>query len=163
MPLPIRELPPASDLAKLAQGGDVSGVSLVLTLFLTARELYASTERFFARFDISDAKWSVLMLLATAPAKRLQPSEIAAKLAVTRATVTGLLKGLERDRLVTRSADEADGRFDVIRLSRAGAALLRTMMPALANRHATATAGLSARERQQLVALLHKVRIPADD
>ena len=68
MPLPIRELPPASDLAKLAQGGDVSGVSLVLTLFLTARELYASTERFFARFDISDAKWSVLMLLATAPA-----------------------------------------------------------------------------------------------
>jgi DNA-binding MarR family transcriptional regulator len=160
VPLPIRDLPADRELAALTDGGDASPVTLVLTLLLVARELYSSADRFFAGHGISDAKWSVLMLLASAPARRLQPSEIAARLAVTRATVTGVLRGLERDGLVARHAHPRDGRSAHLTLTRRGTALLARMKPELARRHAETVAALTPAQSRTLVRLLRALRVP---
>ncbi len=162
MPLPLREIPSTDDFGRLLPGVDPVAAAALLTLLLVSRDLAASTEKFFAGFGISDGKWSLLMLLAAAPAKRLRPSELAAKLTVSRATISGLLKGLERDRYVSRVEDRSDGRVDAVRITRSGTALLRKMVPRLARRHAAATAALSTAECATLIALLRKLQIPAD-
>ena len=141
-------------------GVEPAATAALLTLFLVSRDLYAATERFFGAFGISDGKWSLLMLLAASSAKRMRPSELAAKLAVTRATITGLLKGLERDGLVSRAHDARDGRVDAVRITRSGTALLRKMIPLLAQRHAAATAALSTAECTTLISLLQKISVP---
>ena len=160
MPLPLRDIPSNADLGRLLPGIEPAAAAAILTLLLVARDISASTEKFFGSFGISDGKWSVLMLLAAAPAKRLRPSELAAHLAVSRATITGLLKGLERDGLVSRGLDATDGRVETVHITRRGTALLRTMIPQLTRRHAASTAGLSTSECTTMVALLQKLRVP---
>jgi DNA-binding MarR family transcriptional regulator len=103
-----------------------------------------------------------MMLLASAPKRRLAPSHIAAKLTVTRATVSGLINGLERAGLVTREAHPVDGRAEYVHLSRSGLKLLRTMIPALAGRHAYTVAALTRAERETFVAMLRRLRVPAE-
>ena len=160
MPLPIRDLPLEEHLQAISDEGDTSAARAILTLFFTSRALYGSTQSLFKQHGISDAKWSVLMILATAEGRGLQPSEIAAQLTVTRGTVTGLLNGLERDRLVTRHTHAGDGRRDVIRLSSGGARLLKDVAPAIARWHAEAAAALTRSERQTLIRLLQKLQAP---
>jgi DNA-binding MarR family transcriptional regulator len=160
LPLPLREIPSIRELGRRLPGVDPLAAASVLTLLLVARDLAASTEKFFGAYGISDGKWSVLMLLSGAPAKRMRPSELAAALTVSRATITGLLKGLERDGLVSRTGDAADGRADIVRITSGGSALLRKMVPALAKRHAATTATLSRSECETLIGLLQKLRLP---
>jgi DNA-binding MarR family transcriptional regulator len=162
LPLPLREIPSTDDLGRLLPGVEPTAAAALLTLLLVSRDLAAATEKFFAGFGISDGKWSVLMLLAASPAKRLRPSELAAQLTVSRATITGLLKGLERDRYVSRVDDRNDGRVDAVRITRSGTALLQKMVPRLARRHAASTAQLSTAECATLIALLRKLRIPVE-
>jgi DNA-binding MarR family transcriptional regulator len=160
MPLPLREIPSNADLERFLPGMEPAAAAALLTLLLVAREISASTETFFGSFGISDGKWSVLMLLAAAPEKRLRPSELAASLTVSRATITGLLKGLERDGLVSRGLDPSDGRVETVRITRRATALLRKMLPLLTRRHAASTAGLTKSECATMVALLKKLHVP---
>ncbi len=141
-------------------GVEPCAIAALLTLFMVSRDLYAATERFFGTYGISDGKWSLLMLLAASPEKRMRPSELAVALTVTRATITGLLKGLEDDGLVSRARDADDGRVAAVRITRSGTRLLHKMLPLLAQRHAASTAALSSAECTQLIALLQKVRVP---
>ena len=48
------------------------------------------------------------MILNRNPEEGLNPSDLAAKCGVTRATMTGLLDSLERKRLIRRESDQAD-------------------------------------------------------
>ncbi len=157
MPLPIRDLPSAALREALP---DAPAAHAVLTLFLVARELYAAFEGFFAKHGISDAKWSVLMLLATAPSGRLTPSAIADRLAVSRATVSGLLKGLVRAGFATRSAHDDDARVAHVRITTSGRALLTQLLPQLGALHRETAAGLTVHERDELVRLLGALRVP---
>ncbi|MGE4373756.1 MAG: MarR family winged helix-turn-helix transcriptional regulator [Xanthobacter sp.] len=69
--------------------------------------------------QLSEGKFVLLYLLARAP-DGLSPYELAEQAGVTRATVTGLLDGLERSHLVQRHAHPEDRRRLTIRLSAEG-------------------------------------------
>ena len=61
-----------------------------------ARQALAAQQAFYDRYGLSEGKLVVLLLLQQAPHYRLAPSVLAEVAGVKRATITGLLAGLER-------------------------------------------------------------------
>ena len=89
--------------------------------------------------------------------KGLSPSELAGNLGVTRATVTGLLDGLERENLVRREPNLSDRRALMIHLTSEGKKRLETILPEHFKRIQKLMSGLDDNEKGNLIALLKKV------
>jgi DNA-binding MarR family transcriptional regulator len=87
----------------------------------------------------------------------LSPHQLAERAGVTRATVTGLLDGLEREQLVSRHSDPDDKRRIHVRLTRAGQTLSARLFDQQTQWIASLFADISATERQVLGTLLHRV------
>lgn len=104
----------------------------------------------------------LLFLLDVAP-DGLAPNALAEQAGVTRATVTGLLDGLEREGLIERHANAEDRRALCIRLTSKGKQLASTVIDQHGRWIAGLFGNLSAHERKQLAALLEKVRGPKSD
>jgi DNA-binding MarR family transcriptional regulator len=109
-----------------------------------------------APHGLSEGRFVLLFLLAAAP-DGLAPNALAERAGVSRATVTGLLDGLEREGLIERHADASDRRALRIRLTPKGQRVEKTVF----DQHGRWIAGLfghlSEGEREQLAALLDKV------
>jgi DNA-binding MarR family transcriptional regulator len=118
-----------------------------------ALELHAQ-----GRYRISAGRLALLELLDGGPPLALRPAELAERLGVTRATVSGLLDALEADGLVVRRPDPRDGRGVRVALSAAGREWMGRNLPGHSGRLAAVTRALTAEERSRLLALLDKVR-----
>ena len=99
---------------------DAGAVEAFLTLLRTGSDVLAALEKFLSTHGLSQGSWTVLMVLNRDPLTTLMPSELADKCGVTRATMTGLLDGLERQRLLRREPDTADRRTLRVSLTRDG-------------------------------------------
>jgi DNA-binding MarR family transcriptional regulator len=86
------------------------------------------------------------------------PAELADCTGVTRATVSGLLDGMERDGLVVRKCDSADRRQVRVLVTPQGKELLDRIRPAYCRWFSELVASLSETERQLLIALLEKIQ-----
>ena len=133
---------------------DPSAIQCCLTLRRVADDLEAAMNRHFAAHGVSHGRFTLMLML---DGGGLSPTELAERIGVTRATISGLLRGLCRDGLVTRRPDPADLRAATAHLTDAGAAQLRAMLPDHFRRLAGVVGGLSPEERARLVALLRKV------
>ena len=87
----------------------------------------------------------------------MAPNTLAEEAGVTRATVTGLLDGLEREQLVERHADAYDRRALRIRLTRKGKRVTKAVFEQHSRWIASLYGNLTLPERKQLAALLEKV------
>ncbi|MFH0882398.1 MAG: MarR family transcriptional regulator [bacterium] len=108
----LSRLPKDEELLAFAQrtkGSDAGAIETLLVLQGAANAVNRALERFLARYGISPARFFVLLLLLDAPDGR-KPSEIANGMGVRKATITGLLEGLEGDGLVRRVPDSRDRR-----------------------------------------------------
>jgi DNA-binding MarR family transcriptional regulator len=85
-------------------------------------------------------------------------SDIAEAVGVSRATITGLVDGLERDRLVQRVDHPEDRRRITVALTERGAALLDDLLPGHFHTLGRLMDGLNAGERNKLCRLLERVR-----
>ncbi|RRD57482.1 MarR family transcriptional regulator [Comamonadaceae bacterium OH2545_COT-014] len=110
-----------------------------------------------APHGLSEGRFVMLFLLDAAGPEGLAPHQLAQRAGISRATVTGLLDGLERERLVERQPDAQDRRALRIQLTAAGQRLAQQVL----EQHSRWIAGLftplDARERAQLAQLLAKV------
>lgn len=109
-----------------------------------------------APYGLSEGRFIVLFLLDNAP-DGLAPAALAEQAGVTRATITGLLDGLERDALIARHADPVDRRALCIRLTDKGKEIAAQVFMQHSTWIANLYANLSASEREQLTMLLNKV------
>ncbi len=109
-----------------------------------------------APHGLTEARFVVLFLLDSSP-QGLAPKDIAEKAGITRATVTGLLDGLERDELITRHADHDDRRALQIHLTAKGKQTAKIVFEQHSRWIAQIFGNLSTEERVQLSALLEKV------
>ncbi|KAF1010976.1 MAG: Transcriptional repressor MprA [Acinetobacter bereziniae] len=109
-----------------------------------------------APHGLTEGRFIVLFLLEAAP-QGLAPKDIADKAGITRATVTGLLDGLERDGLIARIADHEDRRALQIHLTDKGKHTAKTVFEQHSRWIAQFFSNLSLQERIQLTALLEKV------
>jgi len=97
------------------------------------------------------------------PDQPLNPADIARRSGVTRATMTGLLQGLEHDGLVEREGSAQDKRMFLVRLTKRGRKYVDEVLPELFRRIKELMNGLSDQERKLFLSLLEKVgtRLPA--
>lgn len=110
----------------------------------------------FGAYGLSPGRYAVLMALDV-QRPSMAPSEIAARLGVTRATVTGLVDRLMRDELVAYAREGPDRRRKAVALTRKGETLIDDIVPVIFKDMADLTAPLSPEERRTALRLLSKV------
>ncbi|MFR6433941.1 MAG: MarR family winged helix-turn-helix transcriptional regulator [Streptococcus sp.] len=128
----LKEFPTVEELAsirKLYPNLDEYSVLIILRYLSISKEITKSYNHFFDYYGLTDAKFSVLMILYRAPNKTLYPYEIAEQSGIARASVTTLLDGLNRKNLITRQHDAVDRRRVVVTLTDKGLEYLQKILP----------------------------------
>ncbi|MCG8564277.1 MAG: bifunctional helix-turn-helix transcriptional regulator/GNAT family N-acetyltransferase [Desulfobacterales bacterium] len=123
----------------------------------TSSDLLVGFEKLLSRYGLSQGRFLILVVLNRAPDQPATPSELAGKIGVTKATMTGLVRGLERDGLISRRAGTTDKRQRMIRLTPLGLERLEKILPDYYDRAAHAMAVLNPLEKQFFIDLLAKV------
>jgi DNA-binding MarR family transcriptional regulator len=109
-----------------------------------------------ARHRLSEGKFVLLFLLSDTP-EGLSPHELAERAGVTRATITGLLDGLERDGFITRRGGLEDRRKIAVVLTRTGQTMARDLFNEHSEWVASLFSGITAGERKTLTDLLQRI------
>lgn len=110
-----------------------------------------------APHGLSESRFLLLSLLREEP-DGAAPHLLAERAGVTRATMTGLLDGMERDGLLRRDHDQSDRRKTIIRLMPKGRALADQIGQDHRRWIASLGAGLSPQDRAGLRRLLGRIR-----
>lgn len=130
--------------------------ALCLRMMRICAELSAVGDACLSGTGLNQAKFSILYHLAQAP-EGLNPKELAARLAVPRATMTGLLDGLEKEGHLLRVPDPTDRRALLVKLTASGAAFVARTVPAHCLRLSQVMEALSQEERATLATVLDKL------
>lgn len=155
--LQLKDLPTAEVLNKFAERypeADITAVATFLSLLRVATNLSTALDACLSKYDLLQGRWWVLILLMREESRTSTPSVLAEKTGVTRATMTGLLDGLEQVGLVTREYTKNDRRIVLIKLTDAGQAKLDVVMPDYYKRLRQCMRGLNEEQRQQLQQML---------
>ncbi len=142
---------------------DPSAVYTFLRLLHFGDELLSREEEFLAPWGTSPGRFHLLMVLMHCPEGASNPAALAEWKGVSRATITGLLDGLEKDGLIQRQADPSDRRLIRVNLTYSGREFLEKITPTYAQWLTDIVGPLSEEERRHLVSLLEKVRIEVPD
>lgn len=134
---------------------DAESLALCFSLLSLAARIDRDCAARLAPAGLSEGRFVLLFLLACAD-EPLAPHALASRAGIRRATVTGLLDGLEREALIERLADPLDRRALRIQLTPQGQRLADSLLAQHSQWIASLFAALEPTERKQLAALLHK-------
>lgn len=130
----------------LSRVGDDDAGRLIMTLLTTARRIDAACTDLLAEYELSEGRLAALLALSAEPS--ITPGALAERLQVTRATVTGLLDGLERHALVERGGSTSDRRSLSLRATPVGEALITALTPQYAEWLHQLGSGISAEDHE---------------
>jgi DNA-binding MarR family transcriptional regulator len=111
------------------------------------------------RFELTRDEWRVLAMLSNVPAART--AAVIERTTLDKVSVSRALARLEGKGLVERASDPQDRRSDLIRLTTAGRALFRKLVPMVRSREQFLLDALGPAERAALDALLDKLLVRA--
>lgn len=158
--LELKDLPDADILKKFADrypDADIDSVLQFLTFLRVATDLSNGLDRYLASHALLQGRWWVLVLLMREDDGCSSPSKLAEKAGVSRATMTGLIDSLQRDRLVTRMVGPKDRRQTLVKLTAKGQAKLDQVMPEYYRRVQQLMSVLSDDEGKTLMQALIKL------
>ncbi len=148
------------EAAQLYPELDPTACEAFLHLLRTGNDMTHEVEAYFAKHNLTQGRFFVLMLLMDkykqVPVART-PAELAEVSGVTRATMTGLIDTLEKDGLVTREPDPKDHRMVSVRITTKGESVLKDIVPGHLQTMSSLMRHLTDSERKILVTLLGKV------
>ncbi|MCB2198875.1 MarR family transcriptional regulator [bacterium] len=152
------------ELARTRQGIDTSAVETLLTMQAALQDINRVLDGFFSSYGLTQGRFALLSLLMNRP-DGMKPSDLADEAGVTRATVTGLLDGLERDGLVKRAAGTGDKRSRVVKMTPVAHGLMEGVLGEYFRRISRWLAGVSGGGRRTLIGALSTVldRMHAND
>jgi len=143
----VSELDPAADLSAMALG---------FNLFRVANRIQQDLETGVHR--PSGITWAAFRILFTIRyANQITPLELARLSHVSQASISSVLKTLERYGLVARNRSPSDGRVTIVTLTTAGEAAVAELFRRNNARERDWAAALSVAERETLTALLRKI------
>lgn len=156
----LRDLPKYETLlshSKRYPNVDPAACEAFLVLLRVASDVLHACDEYLLSHGLSQGRFTVLMILNRNPEAGLSPSDLADRAGVTRATMTGLLDGLEREALIRREPHPQDRRMLTVRLTEIGISRLDAILPDYFRRIAALMEGMSESERRAVVGLLRKV------
>ncbi|HRL21205.1 MarR family winged helix-turn-helix transcriptional regulator [Alcaligenes sp. SDU_A2] len=106
----------------------VQDVELCLRVLSLASSINRASSALLNEFNLSEGRLTLLFLLSQHPAG-LSPALLAEQAGVTRATITGLLDGLEQQQLLIRKNNSSDRRVLTVKLTQAGQELCDHLLP----------------------------------
>src|SRR6202008_1649963 len=145
--------------SKRFPGLDASACYVFLQLLRTGDELLALDEAILAALGTRHGRFVLLMLLDKHAPGEITPADLAQKTGVTRATISGLLDGLEKDGLIERRPDAQDRRLTRLYLTKGGEQLLDRVRSPYCEWFTSIIEPLSQDERLQLVNILQKIQL----
>ncbi len=108
------------------------------------------------KYDVSEGKLRVLIVLRNAE-EGIIPSLLAAKVGVSKATISNMIVRMERDQLVYTMPDKEDKRGKKVVLTEKGKDLLALVLPELYLHISKLIGRLTEEEQKELVRLLAKM------
>src|ERR1700739_1394656 len=135
---------------------DFAAMAAVSNIYRAANVIRNHMERkILADEDLSWAAFTVLFVLWIWGDQ--QTRHLAAEAGVTKGTLTGVLKTLEKRGLARRRGHDEDGRLVLVSLEDKGREVIERLFPAFNAGEALGSATLSERKKNQLATLLRKI------
>ena len=131
-----------------------------LSLWRTYDRLKSLEEEMFSAVDLSAQQYNTLRLLEAVHPGTLSTSSLGNKLISRAPDMTRLLDRLEERSLVHRERRSENRRVVEVGITPAGLQLLQELSPSVGGCHSRQLGHLTTGELNQLIDLLHKVRLP---
>lgn len=147
----------APDFEALYPNASARATECAMNLVFTADLLVKRIASLLQPFDLSPASGLVLSIVADAKSP-LPPHEIAARLIISRATVTGLLDSLERRGYVQRRPHHSDRRMLLVEVTDTGRRVANAFRPIVHHQQMLWLEVLSDEEQQRLIDSLQQVQ-----
>jgi len=156
-PLSMREVPNLQRLTALSQrhpSVDPVVVETYLHVLHAGNLLGRLEHRVLQQFGLGHGRFCLLALCEEVGSEGHSPAHLAMECEVSRATITGLVDGLERDGFVERVPDAVDRRTVRVRLTESGQHVLGEVFPAVMEQISAAFEDLKSEDFRRLVQLL---------
>ena len=143
-------------------GIDVEAYAAVSNIFRVANAVRNYTERnLLSEFNLTFSGFTVLWVLWVWGPK--ESYALADESGISKSTLTGVVKTLERLDLVTRTPHVSDGRRVLVRATRKGMAAMRRIFPRFNEIEALVTRNLSPEEKESLARTLRVMLHTVED
>jgi MarR family transcriptional regulator, organic hydroperoxide resistance regulator len=135
---------------------DFEATAVVANVYRVATAIrYHMESGILAEYNLSwTAFVSLFVLWVWGP---LESRRLAAEVGITKGTLTGVVKTLERRGLCRRGSHPSDGRLVIVTATRAGESVIEEVFPRFNEQEAKVTSCLSDRERASLARGLRKI------
>ena len=148
----------ARDLESRAREDDHNALRLWLKLLSTSQLIENNIRELLrVEFDVTLPRFDLMAQLHRHP-EGVSMSSLAEMMMVSGGNVTSIVKQLEKEELVKRTAQKQDNRSFIVTLSAKGLDLLEKMMPAHEAWIASMMSDLEMEEIQSLMANLNKIK-----
>jgi DNA-binding MarR family transcriptional regulator len=147
----------ASNFDALYPTASAKATESAMNLVFTADLLLKRISTLLQPLNLTPTSALVLSMLANSEMP-LPPHEIAARLIISRATVTGLLDSLERREYICRLPHQSDRRMVLIEITEAGRQAVDEFRPIVHQHQKEWFEVLNEREQQQLIDTLHRLQ-----
>ncbi len=135
---------------------DFAAMAAVSNIYRAANAIrHHMEQKVLAEEDLSWAAFTVLFVLWIWGEQ--QTRHLAAEAGVTKGTLTGVLKTLEKRGLARRRGHDADGRLVLVSLEPRGLDVIERLFPAFNAGEAMVSASLTEREKYHLASLLRTI------
>jgi len=135
---------------------DFAAMAAVSNIYRAANAIrHHMEQQVLAGEDLSWAAFTVLFVLWIWGDQ--QTRHLAAEAGVTKGTLTGVLKTLEKRGLARRRGHDADGRLVLVSLEPRGLDVIERLFPAFNRGETLVSASLTDREKDELASLLRKL------
>lgn len=134
-------------------------------VILMLEVMQASTQIQHAIFDVLEEKYQIsegklrVMIILHQQSEGIAPSVLAQKANVTRATISVMLKRMQRDGFVLLTTSATDARSKLVCLTKKGRELVNEILPQHYLRITKLMHNLSVEEQHQLIKLLQKITL----
>ncbi len=132
----------------------------LLNILRTGAFLSKRGDRFFLKYKVTMSQFNLLMVLKYGGSVCLTQSEIAERLLVNRANITGLIDRLEKTGLAERTGDKKDRRHYFIRLTPKGLKMLEKVEAAYDKEVDLIMDGVSEEESLRIIKSMERIRRP---
>lgn len=144
------------DFYEQTPDANILATEAVMNTIRTADMLFDQIGRLLRPLNVSAAGGLALGILRDHGS--MSPSELGARLIVTRATVTGLLDSLERREFVRRSANPADRRSLLVEITPAGLEVIAAVRTTVHRQEKAWMGGFSEVDLRTYIEQLHRIQ-----